>query len=495
MRRQETKALVAAFSKSGANVIPNLISSISRLCSNDELRFRLTTSSMLTEWMRKEELHEQENSALSAIILCSSSNSTLTNDPFATAAMNGNVVFSGNIYSPKQGDDDANVVLKKIDKPDLIKAITSFLREVEGDFSVLAIQEERMLIGRDPIGVSPLYYGENNLLAAVASNRKTLWNMNIDKTRSFPPGHLGVISRNGLKTEPARVLSFNDPEAIPMQKAAETLAKLLRQSVKLRVYREKEAAVAFSGGLDSSIVASLAKQFNVKLKLIHVSLEGQTEIEEAKEAAELLDLPLQICLFKERDIEKTIPKVVDLIEEPDPVKVGVGIPFFWNAETAAKDGIKILLAGQGADELFGGYQRYVTEFLKDGSEKVNETMFQDVMSIHESNIERDEKICNFHGVDLRLPFASYEIAEFAIRLPIELKLEKETSSLRKLVLRRAAQKMGIPDEITEKPKKAVQYSTGVNNALKKLAKKQDISLKEYIQLIFEKSIKNISEEI
>jgi asparagine synthetase B (glutamine-hydrolysing) len=87
-------------------------------------------------------------------------------------------------------------------------------------------------------------------------------------------------------------------------------------------------------------------------------------------------------------------------------------------------------------------------------------------------------------VELRLPFGSYQIAEFALALPLELKIERREDTLRKLVLRKVADNMGLPASITEKPKKAVQYSTGVNNALKKIAKRKNASVAEYVNKLF-----------
>jgi asparagine synthetase B (glutamine-hydrolysing) len=107
-----------------------------------------------------------------------------------------------------------------------------------------------------------------------------------------------------------------------------------------------------------------------------------------------------------------------------------------------------------------------------------------VVGIHESNIERDVKICGFHDVELRLPFASYPLVEFAVALPVELKIEGKAGSLRKLVLRKVAENMGVPASITEKPKKAVQYATGINSVVKKLAKKQKATVAEYINKLF-----------
>jgi asparagine synthase (glutamine-hydrolysing) len=121
-----------------------------------------------------------------------------------------------------------------------------------------------------------------------------------------------------------------------------------------------------------------------------------------------------------------------------------------------------------------------------GEEAVRKAMFDDVVGIHESNLERDVKICSFHDVELRVPFGSYQIAEFAMALPVELKIEKRGDSLRKLVLRKAAENMGLPASVTAKPKKAVQYSTGINNALKKIAKKQKATVAEYVSKLFSK---------
>ncbi len=114
------------------------------------------------------------------------------------------------------------------------------------------------------------------------------------------------------------------------------------------------------------------------------------------------------------------------------------------AEQAAEAGFHVVLAGQGADELFGGYQRYVTEYCKEGSEKVFKTMFHDVVNIHASNLERDLKITGYHDVELRMPFASFDVAEFAVGLPIECKMEPKADTLRKLVLRKVALNVGMP---------------------------------------------------
>ncbi|MCJ7793829.1 asparagine synthetase B, partial [Candidatus Bathyarchaeota archaeon] len=338
-----------------------------------------------------------------------------------------------------------------------------------------------------PIGGQPLYYGENKNISAVATNRKALWKLGIENPMSFPPGNLAFVNREGFQFKPIKTLTYTEPKPITMDEAAKKLQALLEQSIQRRVHGLKEVAVAFSGGLDSSLVAFLASKCGVKVNLFHVSLENQVETEEAMKAADELNLPLQVHLFKDSDVEKTLPTVIALIEEPDPIKASIGLPFYWAAEKASEAGFRVLLAGQGADELFGGYQRYVNEYCKEGSEKVRKTMFNDVVRIHESNLERDLKITAFHDIELRLPFASFELAEFALSLPIECKIEKKTDALRKLVLRKVALNAGMPSSVVDKPKKAVQYSTGINDAIKRIAKKHQKAVNEYVNELLQES--------
>ncbi|MCK5628113.1 asparagine synthetase B, partial [Candidatus Bathyarchaeota archaeon] len=390
------------------------------------------------------------------------------------------LMVKGRGYSSTWLDSAKEDSCKK-QKRDCNKEVEEFLRiNTEAAFFVLVIEPDRLVAGRDPIGVQPLYYGENSVYAALATNRRALWKLGIKKTVSFPPGHLAIIDREGFRFNPIARLTYLKPKPTTLVEAAEKLQKLLEVSIRKNLNGLEKIAVAFSGGLDSSLLALLAKKHGVEVNLIHVSLEKRPETKAAIEAADQLKLPLKVYLFKDYDVAKTVPKVVELVENPDPMKVSIGVPFYWAAQKTTESGFKVLLAGQGADELFGGYQHYVSNYLRYGTESVRKNMFRDIVGLHEKNIERDVKVCSFHNVELRLPFASYEIAKFAISLPVELKIEKKADTRRKLVLRKVAKNMGLPESITEKRKKAVQYGTGVNSAIQKIAKKKGISLKEYL---------------
>jgi asparagine synthase (glutamine-hydrolysing) len=485
------KTAFAVVDKRGENAAPKVISVLRKMSPSGMAQFVLATPSTLITAENSEDLRAEKID--SPIALGAASLVSGQNERQMLKLENAMLSFEGRIYSPVPKGAAIDFVAWKM-QANYANALKAFLKGVEGDFSILITQTDKILAARDPVGVQPLYYGENERIAVLASNRKALWELGIEEPNSFPPGHLAFVTKEGFKFEPTQTLTFTKPKPIGMQQAAQELHKLLEHSVQMRVFGQKDVAVAFSGGLDSSVVACLAKKCAVNVHLIHVSLEGQSETQEARKAAEELDLPLQVHLFTEADVEKAVSKVVELVEESDPIKASVGVPFYWNAQKAASEGFRVLLAGQGADELFGGYQRYVNEYILVGDEEVRKTMFNDVAVIHESNIERDEKICGFHDVELRLPFASFQIADFAMSLPTELKIEKEVDSLRKLVLRKIAESIGLSRGIADKPKKAVQYSTGINNALKKLAKKHNLTLAEYVNQIF-LEVKNNSERL
>lgn len=476
------KTTISVLNKRGEDATAFVLGVLQSMHTEKISSFKLASFSTVKTAESSDYLRKQSFTS-PAIVGCAFSKCLPSNEQQFVKLNNVTMVFEGILYSPGQTPIN-QVVVKNLPHGDLFKLGEAMLENTEGDFSFLILEKERIIAGRDPLGVRPLYYGENETIAALASSRKALWKLGIEKPQSFPPGNLAVASSRGFEFKPIKTLTYSEPEPMTMQKAVERLQKLLKKAVSVRVAGTKEIAVAFSGGLDSSLVAALAKKCGVDVHLFHVSLENQRETIEAKKAAADLNLPIQTYLFRESDVKTVLPEVVGLIEENDPVKASIGVPIYWVAEKAAEAGFNVLLAGQGADELFGGYQRYVIQHLSHGAEEVRRAIFDDVSRLHEYNIERDVKICSFHDIELRLPFATYQIADFAIKLPLESKIEKKQDSLRKLVLRRVAENMNMPASITEKPKKAVQYATGVNSAIREIAKRQKTTVKEYISRLF-----------
>jgi asparagine synthase (glutamine-hydrolysing) len=338
--------------------------------------------------------------------------------PQPLRTIDATAIFDGRIYPTDRHFFDARVFAKRLHQ-NREDATKTFIAEVDGDFAFVIAEHERLIVGRDSAGIRPLYYGENSVFSALASERKALWNIGIENVHSFPPGYLAVADQFGFRLCQARrpVIS-RLPRQVTMETAARELQVLLERSVKERLSSLGAVAVAFSGGLDSSIIAFLCKKFCSNVTLIHVSLKNQSETEHAKAVAEELNLPIRICIYDKNDVSKTLPLVLCLVEEPDPIKASIGIPVFWAAKHAAKMSLPVMLAGQGSDELFAGYKRYVDSLVRWGAEKTRDMILRDTVGMYESNFERDFKICNFHGVELRIPFVTSQIIRFATDLPV-----------------------------------------------------------------------------
>ncbi len=394
------------------------------------------------------------------------------------------LVFEGRLF-PTPNVSEVDHVAKRL-RGNPQKKAGDIIEELDGSYTFAIAQAKHVIVGRDSLGANPLYYGANRTTFAAASEQKALWALGINNVKSFPPGNLAVISTQGFAFQPIKTMVQPPIKSMKMETAAKRLHELLLESIRERVSDVEELAVAFSGGLDSSVIAALAKTCETDVHLVSVGLKDQSEIRHIKAAAEALELPLHLQTYTISDVEHVLAKVLWLIEEPDAVKVSIAIPFYWTAEVASKLGYKVLLAGQGSDELFGGYQRYLRVYARSGAAAVQQAMHRDVALSYEMNLQRDNQTCSFHQVELRLPFLDREVVHFSLSLPLRLKIESAEDRLRKRVLRRTAQNLGLPSFIRNKPKKAIQYATGVDKALRRLAKGEGLSLREYVRKVFRK---------
>lgn len=474
--------LIAVLNKNGEDSTKTAITMLKSMQNNNAETYGIASFNTLKLAAKAESLDEQTFNS-NVIIGYAFTKIVPSDKPQPIILQNTALIFDGRIYPQNKTASTAQNIAQNLNI-DSEKKLEKTIKDANGDFAFVTATRSKLTAGRDATGLHPLYYGENGKWLALASERKALWKIGLQETRSFPPGTIASTTKQGFKLKHLKKLTYTEPDQTTMQTAARQLRTLLERSVKDRVSDSEKIAVAFSGGLDSTIIAHLAKQICKNVQLIHVSLENQPETDQARKTAQELALPIHVKTYTETDVAKTLREVLWLIEEDDPIKASIGIPVFWTAQNAAKLNNRILLAGQGADELFGGYKRYVTDFLSHDAEHARRTIFRDITTLHETNLERDFNICNHHNVELRLPFAAYEIAQFAANLPVNLKIEPKEDSSRKLILRKAARRLGLPESTTQKPKKAMQYATGVDKVLKKLAKKKRITTKEYVHGIF-----------
>jgi asparagine synthase (glutamine-hydrolysing) len=483
-RLEKLGALVAAVNKAGENVVPTVISMLHELTHRGNGGYGVATPDSVTTASSIQEL--EIKNLVSCIAIGHNLSRILPRDfPQPVQGDGFTVAFEGRTFpSPNLPDLPEVTEIVEVLGSNPLRNADKILENCDGSYVFALATSNRIVAGRDLFGATPLYYGETDTLCAVASEQKALWKIGLHDARSFPPGQLATIDKNGFSFLPVKTLRVPPKGTVDMETAAQALQILLMESTRKRVSDLEAAAVAFSGGVDSSVVAVLAENVGLDVQLISVGLENQREVLFAEEAAEALGLPLYLQTYTVDELEQTLEKVLWLTEDPNPVNACIAVPFYWLAETASKLGHPVLLAGQGADELFGGYQRYLTEYARSGAEAVEKKLFFDVENAYRANFQRDNQVCAFHGVELRMPFIDGDVVEFALRLPLRLKLNSVEDRLRKRVLRRAARNMDVPSFLADKPKKAVQYTTGVTKALQRLAKDAGLTLREYVQKAF-----------
>jgi len=367
---------------------------------------------------------------------------------------------------------------------DLGKGLRQLVMEEKGPFAITAQHNRTILGGRDPVGTIPLYYGENEDIAAMASSKKMLWAIRLE-AQSLRPGSMLKISEGETSPKLVKALAQPPLKEITLNEATSELDKLMTDAVASRTRGLSETSLGFSGGIDSGILAHYLDKAGVDLDLICVGLEDSREFDAAEIAAEALDLPLRLEAFTVEDVEKDLDAVLWSIEEPDPMKASVAIPLHWAVRSASEYGSRVFFSGNGSDELFGGYHRHAREYEEHG-EAVVASIFRDVSESYRVNYERDHKVCMDAGLELRLPFSDLALIEWGLSIPPDLKLSGGPGSPRKIVLRSLARRLGLPEGIAGRPKKAIQYSTGVNGALRKLAKSEGKPLQVYLSERFQK---------
>ncbi len=398
------------------------------------------------------------------------------------------LVFEGRLFPFLKVPEPTLIIQKLGSNP--VKNATCIVESMEGSYAFAVLTSNSVIIGRDVFGTTPLYYGENEVICAVASEQKALWKTQIRDVKPFPPGYLALMNKRGFTFKQVKALRKLPKKIMSIETAAKALKLLLLDAIRKRASDLEEVAIAFSGGVDSSVIAVLAESVGLKIQLISVGLENQLEVGFAEEAAEALGLPFHLQTYTNSYLKETLDKVIWLIEEPNAVKASIAVAFFWTAEVASKLGFPVLFAGQGADELFGGYKRYLSKFAEEGTEAVEDLMFSDVDTSYQANFQRDNQVCSFYGVELRLPYVDKDVIDFSLRLPLRYKIASTEDVLRKRVLRELAHNLAIPAFIADKPKKAVQYTTGVNKVLHHMAKKEGLTLRDYVKNRFKIVYKN-----
>lgn len=359
-----------------------------------------------------------------------------------------------------------------------------FLEDLSGIFAFALYDAERdeFLIARDPIGVIPLYIGyDDDGKVYVASELKALEGQ-CDRYEPFLPGHYYWSREPGMKRYYKR--DWFSYDAVKDNAASVTdIHDALEAAVKRQLMSDVPYGVLLSGGLDSSVISAIAEKFSERriedddkerawwprLHSFAVGLKGAPDLAKAKLVADYIGTVHHEINYTIQEGLDAIRDVIYFIETYDVTTVRASTPMYLLARVIKSMGIKMVLSGEGADEIFGGY----LYFHKAPSPKAfHEETVRKLSKLYMYDCLRANKSLSAWGVEGRVPFLDKEFLDVAMRTNPEAKM-CPGKTIEKRIVREAFANM-LPDEVAWRQKE--QFSDGVGyswiDTLKKITPDQ-----------------------
>ncbi len=373
-------------------------------------------------------------------------------------------------------NSDCEIILKLIEKfygNNLKEAVLKTISLLDGDYAFCVYDNKDYVAVRDEIGVKPLHYAFDENTFSFSSESKALKAINLNNSQSLNPRY-AIVNNSLLKIRD----EFTRYESkIPYEDLKNELKTNLLEATKKRTKNLDHVALLFSAGVDSTLIAILLKKLNVNTTLYTIGTENSQDLKFSKKVAKDIDLPLKTWIINQEIIEKQLEDTINTIEDTNLMKIGVGMTIKLTSQLASKDNQKVILSGQGADELFCGYNRYKNKY--DTPAELLDELTHDLNNMYHVNLERDDKATMSNSIELRVPFLDRNVIETAVKTPIKYMLHSNEDKIRKHILREVAYEMGVPEYIAFRPKKAAQYGTGID----KIIKKKILKKKEFTKLL------------
>lgn len=235
-----------------------------------------------------------------------------------------------------------------------------------------------------------------------------------------------------------------------------------------------KVAVAFSGGIDSCLLAKLCDNLRKQTTLVTIGFPGSHDIDFSKSMASKMDMDHKVYEIDYSDFEEKLWHVRQVIRCSNISHIENCIAYFYVSRLAKQNDLNIVLSANGCDELFCGYDRYRKVYCN-GEAEMNRLM--EVCLANEfALIEEIKTVSSQLGIQIQQPFLSSKFVQFAKTIPIGQKIKGSDDMIRKHILREVAIALGVPEESAMKPKKALQYGSSIHKYFKKAYKKYDYSL-------------------
>ncbi len=337
----------------------------------------------------------------------------------------------------------------------------AFVKELEGKFAFIISNGADLFAARDLFGITPLYYLNSDTRACFASEMKALVKIS-DHIEIFPPGHYFTVEE-GLQRY-RKIPPISPSGHLKLEEAEIKLRNLLLGAVK-RVFDNREnVGIFLSGGVDSSIIAAAARQaFPGEIFSYVAGLEGSPDIENARMVAGHLGTEHREYIYTPREMLEILPEVIYYLESFDVELVNSSIANYFVSRLANSHETKVILSGEGADELFGGY--HFLKKYKDDNSKLAIQQRQLLEGLHSGGFQRVDRMAKAHSLEVEMPFMDAEVVQFALQLPSDWKISED--EMGKWLLRKAFAEE-IPEQIVWRRKAQFGVGSGTENIMQEL---------------------------
>jgi len=358
-----------------------------------------------------------------------------------------------------RSDSDTEVILEAF-----LEWGEQAVHRLRGEFAFAVVDRafDRVYLARDPVGVKPLYWSRFGGHLYVASELKALVPVGGPVTE-IPPGHHGWGSpvEDPAVTAYVDLLTMGDGDEpiTDVGQAAELVRAALEDSIRVRVDTDLTVGVILSGGLDSTLTLLHVRELHPKCVAFTIGTPGSDDVSYARRVTRELGVDHEVIELVPGDIHlsdvREAIRLSELTEYGDVINAVISRLLFARVHSS---GVKVVLCGDGSDELFGGYEMY-----RQPDPVLRQRLFQHKLhNLGRTELQRVDRTSMGHGVETRVPFLDLALVRLAMRLPIELKLRNGED---KWILRHAFADI-LPDYVRQRPKNPLSHSSGLHERVR-----------------------------